>query len=113
MRIAKFAGALGLGLLAGLGTFAGLTGPAQVQLKEGNVRGELLYSTHCKGCHATEIHWRDKKLATDWDSLKIQVRLWQAASALGWSEDDITVVTRYLNDTFYHFPETGRRISGE
>jgi hypothetical protein len=36
-------------------------------------RGELLYSTHCVSCHTTQVHWRDKKLATDWTGLKAQV----------------------------------------
>ena len=33
-------------------------------------RGELLYSKHCIACHTAQVHWRDKKLATDWKSLK-------------------------------------------
>ena len=28
-------------------------------------RGELLYDTHCRGCHTEQVHWRDKKLATE------------------------------------------------
>jgi mono/diheme cytochrome c family protein len=66
-------------------------------------RGELLYSTYCIGCHASNIHWRDKKLAKDWHSLKQQVRRWQSFSGLGWSDEQITDVTRYLNDAYYHF----------
>jgi mono/diheme cytochrome c family protein len=74
-------------------------------------RGELLYSTHCIACHTTQIHWRDKKLATDWTSLQSQVRRWQGVSGLGWSEDDITQVVRYLNTHYYHYPVglTGNR----
>jgi mono/diheme cytochrome c family protein len=67
-------------------------------------RGELLYSTHCIECHTSQMHWRDKKLATDWDSLKAQVQRWQASATLGWNEQDVVEVTRYLNDTFYRFP---------
>lgn len=76
-----------------------LTAPVQAQS-----RGELLYSTHCVACHSTQIHWRDKRLATNWDSLLVQVRRWQANAALGWTEDDVVQVTRHLNDTIYHFP---------
>jgi len=68
-------------------------------------RGALLYSTHCIACHDSQIHWRDKKLATDWPSLKAQVRRWQAAAMLGWKEDDLTEVTRHLNALYYRFPE--------
>ena len=66
-------------------------------------RGELLYSTHCIACHTTQVHWRDKKQATNWDTLEKQVRRWQAAGMLQWNEDDINEVTRHLNDSYYHF----------
>jgi hypothetical protein len=66
-------------------------------------RGELLYSTHCIACHTTQMHWRDKKQATDWNSLKAQVRAWQATARLEWSEDDVAEVARYLNERFYRF----------
>jgi mono/diheme cytochrome c family protein len=68
-----------------------------------NARGELLYSTHCVSCHTTQVHWRDKRLATDWARLRMQVNRWQGNTGLGWSDDDITAVTRYLNDLFYRF----------
>ncbi|MFM9925237.1 hypothetical protein VLK31_19760 [Variovorax sp. H27-G14] len=76
-----------------------LQAPAQSQ-----GRGELLYSTHCVTCHTTEMHWRDKKAATDWSSLMFQVRRWQDASGLGWNESDIQAVSRYLNERFYRYP---------
>jgi mono/diheme cytochrome c family protein len=78
-----------------------LAPPAQAES-----RGELLYSTHCLACHTSQMHWRDKKQATDWKSLKAQVRQWQATAMLGWSEDDIVGVTRYLNESFYGFSQT-------
>ncbi len=74
-------------------------------------RGELLYSTHCIACHTTQMHWRDKKLATDWDSLKAQVRRWQAAAKLQWSDDDIVQVARHLNERIYRFEQTSDRLS--
>ena len=87
--------------------FAWLVNPAgaNAQPEKADTRGELLYSTHCISCHSTEIYWRDKKLATDWISLKAQVRRWQGIAGLGWSDDDITMVARYLNTLHYHYPE--------
>ena len=82
---------------------------AQAQVKESETRGGLLYSTHCNACHTAEIHWREKKLATDRSSLKDQVRRWQANAGLGWSKEEIRDVTRYLNATYYHFPVGGRK----
>lgn len=67
-------------------------------------RGRLLYGNHCIACHTTQMHWRDGRLATDWASLKEQVRRWQAAAQLGWTEDDIDDVARFLNDAYYRFP---------
>jgi mono/diheme cytochrome c family protein len=69
-------------------------------------RGALLYATHCIACHTTEMHWRDKRSASSWASLKDQVRRWQDAASLAWSEGDILEVSRYLNDSIYHFEQT-------
>ena len=71
-------------------------------------RGELLYSTHCIACHTAQMHWRDKKLATDWATLEAQVRRWQAEAMLGWSEEDILAVTRHLNQGIYRFADVRR-----
>ena len=67
-------------------------------------RGELLYSNHCKACHSSEIYWRAQKLATDWSSLKSQVRRWQSIMNLGWSEEEIGDVAYFLNTLHYGFP---------
>lgn len=74
-------------------------------------RGELLYTTQCIACHNTQVHWRDRRLVTDWESLKAQVRRWQAQTGQQWSDADIVLVARYLNDTIYHFPQTTDRVS--
>jgi mono/diheme cytochrome c family protein len=74
-------------------------------------RGELLYTTHCIACHSTQMHWREQRRATDLDSLKEQVRLWQGRAFLSWSEDDIAEVTRYLNERIYRFDPSSVRAS--
>lgn len=89
--------------------FFGIQTSAQAQLKESETRGELLYSTHCNACHTSKVHWREKKLVKDWRSLKTQVRRWQANADLGWSEEEITDATRYLNAAYYHFPTNGKK----
>lgn len=86
---------------------------AHAQPGYGEMRGELLYSTHCSTCHTAIIHWREKTLATDWRSLKDQVRRWQSNIGLGWNEDEITDVTRYLNTAYYHFPVTDKKDLSE
>jgi mono/diheme cytochrome c family protein len=66
-------------------------------------RGALLYDTHCIGCHTTQMHWRDNKVATDWGSLMAQVRRWQGINSLGWTDNDIDAVAEHLNQSIYRF----------
>jgi mono/diheme cytochrome c family protein len=75
-------------------------------------RGELLYTTHCIACHSTQMHWRDQRLATDLDSLRQQVRLWQGRALLSWTEDDVDEVTRYLDQRIYRFGRSQGARSG-
>jgi mono/diheme cytochrome c family protein len=79
-------------------------GLAQAQTRGEALRGELLYSTHCIGCHSTQLHWRDKKVATNWATLSAEVDRWQKVSGLGWREEDVSDVARYLNALYYGFP---------
>jgi mono/diheme cytochrome c family protein len=86
--------------------FAASAGPtsAAAQPVREPTRGELLYSTYCVACHNTQVHWREKKIATDWSSLRAQVNRWQSAATLKWSNEDITAVARYLNALHYRYP---------
>jgi mono/diheme cytochrome c family protein len=95
-------------LLAACACYAGLALALPARAESS---GELLYSTHCIACHSTQVHWRNKKLATDWNSLTAQVRRWQKTTALGWNEDEINSVARYLNDKIYKFPNPSERLS--
>ena len=72
-------------------------------------RGQLLYETHCIECHTTQMHWRDRRVAHDFDSLKKEVRRWQSQIGLAWSEDDVAAVAQHLNTTIYRFPEPQAR----
>lgn len=76
--------------------------------KQSEARGELLYSTHCTACHTSQVHWREQKLVTDWNSLVEQVRRWQYATGLSWSEEEIADVSYYLNAVYYGFINTAR-----
>lgn len=84
---------------------------AQDAPPESPSRGLLLYQTHCTSCHTKEMHWRDNRKATNWESLKAEVKRWQANASLQWSESDIAQVAAYLNDTIYHYPDTADRLS--
>jgi hypothetical protein len=69
----------------------------------GEPNGELIYKTYCIGCHTTEVHWREKRLATDWASLKFQVRRWLDNNGIGLSEGEVNALTGYLNRRYYRF----------
>lgn len=71
-------------------------------------RGELLYSTECLQCHNEQVHWRDKRLAKDWQGLTAEVRRWKEFQKLHWSDDDVDLVARYLNAMYYHYPAPER-----
>jgi cytochrome c-type biogenesis protein CcmH len=75
-------------------------------------QGELLYSTHCVACHTREVHWRDRKLAKDWATLVTEVGRWQRNGGLGWPEEDVEAVARYLNATIYRFPQGSPKAAG-
>lgn len=64
-------------------------------------RGELLYETHCIACHDREVHWRDARRVSDWRSLRAEVRRWQAMASLGWTDDEIDEVARFLQSRHY------------
>ena len=95
-----------------LAVLAGASGSALAQPAPApsQSRGELLYNTHCITCHTTQMHWRNNRLAYDWDTLTLQVRRWQGNAGLEWGDADIAEVARHLNDTIYHLPQTGDRV---
>jgi mono/diheme cytochrome c family protein len=67
------------------------------------LRGGLLYRTHCIACHTDKVHWRDNHLATDWNSLVKQVDRWQSNAGLNWEQQDIHAVAHYLNALYYRY----------
>ena len=94
------------GLIAVLLCLSGQLSAAEPLAPRDMSRGELLYSTHCIACHTSQVHWREQRLATNWDTLRAQVTRWQSVSTLGWSAQDIDAVSRYLNAQHYRYPES-------
>ena len=92
-------------LLAAALLFASVPLHAQAPATAAPSRGELLYVTHCIACHTTQVHWRDRRLVSDYPSLVAQVVRWQGNTGLGWTREEISAVARYLDATFYHLPD--------
>lgn len=80
-----------------------LAGASSAQQLPAPERGALLYENHCGQCHSEQMHWRDKRIVTDWASLKVLVRRWQGVAQLNWGDDEVEDVARYLNARFYRF----------
>jgi len=83
-------------------------GSACASEKYNEARGQLLYSTHCIACHTTQVHWRQQKLVTNWESLVAQVRRWQYISGLSWSEDEVQDVSQHLDTLFYGYKNSAK-----
>lgn len=66
----------------------------------------LLLDANSFACHNEKVHWRAARLATDRARLQAQVRRGQQAAPLGWRDEDIAEVARYLNGRFYGFTPT-------
>ena len=79
----------------------------------GAPRGELLYTTYCVGCHTSQVHWRDRRQAQNWETLKAEVVRWQRTAGLALDAADIDALAAYLNGLYYHFPEGDTRRSGD
>lgn len=94
MRSSLWAGLCGVMLLSGA-----LAAPSSGSA----IRGEMLYSNHCRECHTAEVHWRHHRVATDWGTLKAQVERWQDNAGLNWGHEDVEDVARYLNAVIYRF----------
>lgn len=90
--------------LAGLSlaapAFAGAAGDTGKQLHDGN----------CQACHAKQfggdpaaIYQRANRMVKNRAALRGQVQRCEQNMDLGWFDDQIDAVTRYLNDSFYRF----------
>jgi mono/diheme cytochrome c family protein len=91
-------------ILAIVFALSGFSADVTAQTMSPPSRGELLYATHCLACHTDKVHWRDHRVAGNFNALRYEVRRWQKMSTLGWNAEDIEAVARYLNTVYYHYP---------
>jgi mono/diheme cytochrome c family protein len=92
-------------LVVAAGVWLAVGAAASAETGPAYARGEMLYSTYCIACHTQQVHWRQKKLASDWASLNAQVRRWAANAGVVWGDEEVADVARYLNAVHYHFAE--------
>jgi len=82
-------------LLAALGATQGLAAE--------NRSAQDLYDKNCVACHGPEMYTRVDRRVDSLAKLDSQVRWCANNLELLWFDEDITAVTRLLNDRFYHF----------
>ena len=70
--------------------------------------GQALYENHCQFCHEDKVHTRKNSLVTSLDSLQAWVASWSVHAGLNWGSQEITEVTRYLNQRFYQFADNNK-----
>ena len=66
-------------------------------------RARALYENHCRSCHESWAHTRDGRMVDSRDELRVRVASWSRHTGLGWTDEDIDAVTRYLDRRFYQF----------
>ena len=68
-------------------------------------RGQLLYENHCRECHTSVVHVREKRKARSEDDIEAWVRRWRKQLGLTWDEGEIDDVVEYLNERYYGFDD--------
>ena len=62
-------------------TLIACAGAASVAAQPAPDRGTLLYETHCITCHTEQVHWRERRLATDCQRRTWSRRLCQSVAS--------------------------------
>ena len=74
-----------------------------VSLAADTKHGEELYKAKCGGCHDTSVHTRKNRIIHTYDDLVNRVKFCDNAAKAKFTDNDITDVVEYLNNTFYKF----------
>ncbi len=74
--------------------------------------GQALHDKQCVSCHTSMtnnnpsfLYTRPNRKVKDMSGLQNQVQRCELQLGLGWFDSEISAVTGYLNQAFYHFPE--------
>jgi mono/diheme cytochrome c family protein len=66
-------------------------------------RGQTLYELRCGECHSESVHGRAQRAATKYPEIRYWVTRWSSHLGGFWREEEISDVTKYLNETYYGF----------
>ncbi|OOZ40210.1 green heme protein [Solemya pervernicosa gill symbiont] len=65
--------------------------------------GKELHNENCVRCHGSEIYTRTDRRVTNRPGLTTQVQRCELALGLKWFEEDVEMVSDFLNHNFYKF----------
>ncbi|WP_455204591.1 hypothetical protein [Kaarinaea lacus] len=65
--------------------------------------GKKLYDANCNGCHDTRIHTRPNRIIHTYGDLVNRVKFCDAQVKAGFTDEQLTDVSDYLNSAFYKF----------
>jgi hypothetical protein len=63
----------------------------------------MLYESRCMDCHATSVHRRESRSATDFAGVLAQVERWDRNLGGAWTRSEVEDVARYLNERYYKY----------
>jgi hypothetical protein len=76
---------------------------APVATEQAIDRGQLMYENHCTTCHEGSVHLRQTNKAHSVKDIRQWIIHWSKYLELNWGENDVDVITDYVNRRFYHF----------
>jgi hypothetical protein len=65
--------------------------------------GMDLHQTNCLSCHGTEAYTRSDRRVTSFPSLITRVNACNVNLGMGWFDDEVDAVARYLDENYYKF----------
>lgn len=65
--------------------------------------GMDLHQTNCLSCHGTEAYTRSDRRVTSFPSLITRVNACNVNLGMGWFDDEVDAVARYLDENYYQF----------
>lgn len=73
------------------------------QSKSEESKGAMLYENHCRSCHDSTAHIRDKRKAKNFGDIQYWVTRWSQHLKLKWTAEELNAVAEHVNKTYYQY----------
>jgi mono/diheme cytochrome c family protein len=74
------------------------------KLQDDVERGQALHDAHCLGCHGHGAYLLERRHAKTLQQLEAEVKRWNGSVYPPLTREELTLVTRFLDLTYYRFP---------